>query len=60
MGRREETPDPPRTTQAFRLGDDERRLVQAAAAVRRESMSGFIRRVALAAARRELADGSAQ
>jgi uncharacterized protein (DUF1778 family) len=39
----------------MRIGQDERRIVEAAAAHRGEPLSTYIRRVALEAARRELA-----
>ena len=55
MARREHTPGLPRPTYAMRLGDDERRVVEAAAAQRGEALSAYIRRVALEGARRELA-----
>lgn len=55
MARRDETPGTPRPTYAMRLGDDERRVIEAAAAQRREPLSAYIRRVALERARRELA-----
>lgn len=54
MARRNETPDPPRPTFAMRLGDDERRVIAAAAAQRTEAVSAYIRRVALKAARKDL------
>ena len=56
MARRTETYEPPRPTYAMRLGDDERRLIAAAAAQSREPMSAWIRRVALERARRDLAE----
>jgi uncharacterized protein (DUF1778 family) len=56
MARREETPAPPRPTYAMRLGEDERLRIAAAAARRGEALSAFIRRVALEAARKELAE----
>jgi uncharacterized protein (DUF1778 family) len=42
----------------MRLGDDERLTLQAAAARRDEALSAYIRRVALQAARKELARAS--
>lgn len=56
MARREHVPGPPRSTFALRLGDNERRVVEAAAAQRGEPLSAYIRRTALEAARRELAE----
>lgn len=58
MARRNETPGKPRSTYAMRLGDDERRLVEAAAAQGREPLSAYIRRAALERAQRDLADAS--
>lgn len=55
MARRIETQGSPRPTYAMRLGDDERKVIEAAAAQRGEPLSAYIRRVALARARRELA-----
>lgn len=55
MARREETQAPARPTYAMRLGDDERMRIQAAAAQYGEPPSTYIRRVALEAARRDLA-----
>ena len=56
MTRREHTPGPPRVTYAMRLGDNERRLIEAASALRDEALSAYIRRVALESARQDLAD----
>jgi uncharacterized protein (DUF1778 family) len=39
----------------MRLGDDERRIIEAAASLRRMPLSQYIRRTSLSAARRELA-----
>jgi uncharacterized protein (DUF1778 family) len=47
-----------RPTYAMRLGDVERRVIEAAAAQKGEPMSAYIRRVALQAARKELARAS--
>ena len=55
MARRDHTPGPPREVYTLRIGDDERRVVAAAAAQRGEPLSAFIRRAALDRARRELA-----
>lgn len=55
MARRQETAGAPRPTYAMRLGDDERQVIEAAAAVRGVAMSQYVRTVALTAARRELA-----
>lgn len=55
MARRDHAPGTPRPTYAMRLGHNERRVVEAAAAQRDEPLSAYIRRVALEAARRELA-----
>jgi hypothetical protein len=44
-----------RPTYAMRLGMVERRIIAAAAAQRGEAMSAYIRRVAVVAARQELA-----
>ncbi len=55
MARHDHKPGKPRPTYAMRLGDDERRVVEAAAAQRGEPLSSYIRRVALDRARRELA-----
>jgi len=55
MARRDHSPGRPRPTYAMRLGDDERRVVEAAAAQRGEPLSAYIRRAALERARRELA-----
>ena len=44
-----------RTTFGFRIGEDEKQLVNAAALSCRESVGAFIRRAALAAAKQELA-----
>jgi uncharacterized protein (DUF1778 family) len=44
-----------RPTYAMRLGDVERRVIEAAAAQKGEPMSAYIRRVAMTAARRDLA-----
>lgn len=54
MARRDHTDGTPRPTYAMRLGDDERRVVEAAAAQQGEPLSSYIRRVALERARREL------
>ena len=54
MARRDQTPGPPRATFSFRIGDDERRVVAAAAAQRGEALSAYIRRTALETARKEL------
>lgn len=56
MARREQTQGSPRPTYAMRLGDDERRVISAAAAQRGEALSAYIRRVALETARRELTE----
>jgi uncharacterized protein (DUF1778 family) len=48
-----------RPTYAMRLGDVERRVIEAAAAQKGEPMSAYIRRVAMTAARRDLADATA-
>jgi uncharacterized protein (DUF1778 family) len=45
-----------RPTYAIRLGEVERRVIEAAAAQKGEPMSAYVRRVALAAARRDLAE----
>lgn len=55
MARRDETPAPARPTYAMRLGDDERLRIEAAAARKGVPLSAYIRRVALEAARRDLA-----
>lgn len=48
-----------RPTYAMRLGEVERRVIEAAAAQKGEPLSTYIRRVALRAARVELAEGEA-
>lgn len=55
MARRETRPGKPRPTWAMRLGDDERRVLEAAAASRGVPTSQYVREQALRAARRELA-----
>lgn len=60
MARRDQTPGSPRPTYAMRLGTDERRVIEAAAAQRGVPLSTYIRRVALERARRELANGDEQ
>lgn len=57
MPRREESPGRPRVTYAMRLGDDERKVLEAAAAAQHEPLSAYIRRVALEAARHDLGGG---
>jgi uncharacterized protein (DUF1778 family) len=57
MARRETKPGEPRPTYAMRLGEDERRVIAAAAAQAGRPLSAYIRREALRAARRELANG---
>lgn len=59
MARRDHRPGQARPTYAMRLGDDERRLLEAAAAQRNAPLSTYIRHVALQAARRELAEAGA-
>lgn len=54
MGRRDEVPGPPREVYALRLGDDERKRLEAAAAGRGVPLAAFIRRTALVAAEQEL------
>lgn len=56
MARRDEKPGTPRPTYAMRLGEDERRVISAAAAQKGEALSAYIRRVALETARRELTE----
>lgn len=56
MARRDQKPGRPRPTFAMRLGDDERRVIEAAAAQSDLPLSAYIREVALASARRELAE----
>lgn len=56
MARRDQSPGPPRTTFALRIGDNERRIIEAAAAQQGEALSAYIRRVSLESARRDLAD----
>lgn len=59
MARRDDTTGPPRAPYAMRLGDDERRLLEAAAAQRRVALAAYIRRAAMDAARRDLAGAGA-
>lgn len=56
MARRDHRPGSARRNSAIRLGDDERRVLEAAAAQRDEPMTTYIRRVALERARKELAE----
>lgn len=56
MARHDKTPGQPRKTFAMRLGDDERRVIEAAAASKGVPVSQYIRRSALGAARRELTE----
>lgn len=55
MARREESPGEARPSYTMRLGVDERLEIAVAARRNREAVSAYIRRVALEAARRELA-----
>jgi hypothetical protein len=55
MARREETAEEPRSVYTMRLGDDERLKLAAAARRNGEALSAYIRRVALHAAREDLA-----
>jgi uncharacterized protein (DUF1778 family) len=55
MARRETTQGSPRGTFAIRLGEDERAAIAAAAGLRRQTLSAFVRNSAIAAAKHELA-----
>ncbi len=55
MARLDHSPGEPRITYAMRLGADERRLIDEAASRRGVPTSQYIRTVALAAARRDMA-----
>ena len=55
MARLDHSPGEPRVTYAMRLGADERQLIEAAASRRGVPTSQYIRTVALAAARRDMA-----
>lgn len=57
MARRQETTGSPRPTFALRLGEDERRILEAAAHQRGEPLSAYIRRSALEKARSEIGSG---
>ena len=60
MPRRDESLAPARPTYAMRLGEDERRIIAAAAGLCGLAVSAYVRRAALNSARRELAgQGSA-
>jgi uncharacterized protein (DUF1778 family) len=56
VARREHSSAPARGVYAMRLGADERRLIEAAAAAREQPLSVYIRRVAIESARRDLAE----
>lgn len=55
MARHDDTSAPARPTYAIRLGHDERRILAAAAGVAGLPVSAYVRRVAIAAARQQLA-----
>jgi uncharacterized protein (DUF1778 family) len=52
------SPGQARPPYTMRIGDDERRIVAAAAALRGEALAAYIRRVALLAARRDLTENT--